>query len=137
MGGGGGHSPWPSGREASPEDSSKQGSRRTEHLFTWEPDTPRCESSFMDRLQPADYSAAAWVSPREATAFTRKPAHAQVASFPREICPGPLPVPTAKRSQADLCLGRWGLLAELLQVGDLLLIPSPFSLHLSDFSCVF
>ena len=85
--GGGGHSPWPSGRAASPEDRCKQGSRHTQRLFTWEPDTPCCESSFMDRLQPADYSAAALVSPRGSKSLHKE-------TGPRPGCifsPGNLP----------------------------------------------
>ena len=75
------------GRAASPEDRCKQGSRHTQRLFTWEPDTPCCESSFMDRLQPADYSAAALVSPRGSKSLHKE-------TGPRPGCifsPGNLP----------------------------------------------
>ena len=119
----------PAGREASLEEGHKPSSWHTQSLCTWEPDTPCWKSSSTNRLQPAYYSAAAWGSLRGSNSLHKE-------TSPRPGCtfyPGNLPRASSyarcQDSRVGLCAGRRGWLAELLQVGDLRLIPSPFPLH--------
>lgn len=62
----------------------------------------------------------------EAPAFTRSPAHAQMAPFTWGTCPGPIPMPAAKRAGLNGCL-----LGSRCRFWELPPMLSPFSLVLS------
>lgn len=92
-------------------------------LFTWHLHTPfpQCLDGQITACRSLSSSQG---EPRgEAPAFTRKPAHAQIAPFTWGTCPGPIPMLAAKRASLNGCL-----LGSRCRFWDLLPILPLFSL---------